>query len=167
MKYIKTYILALMLLFIPFAQTKAAVAAIWAIWNPATATTIAIYGLASPFVARVVFPLLVKQPGNIEAGWILGLILGGVILDNDGIPRLQAISTDEAMELNLSTYKANIFNSELEEINQVLQEISMQLPENTTYEQANELWTSYSELLSEESFEVLQAIANKAANQAL
>ena len=61
----------------------------------------------------------------------------------------------------------NIFNSELEEINQVLQEISMQLPENTTYEQAYELWTSYSELLSEESFEVLQAIANKVANQAL
>ncbi len=160
MKTFRTLSLITLLSIFTAQSSKGAIAALWAIWNPAVATSIAIYGLAAPVVGYVAFPLLVRQPGNRVAGLILGGLIGVVILDEDGIPSLHKLNQIEAMKYSLSNEELLSFNNEIEEINILVEEVSNQINKNSDFNEVSSTWSQYDGIISRASRSALSKIAN-------
>ncbi len=158
MKNLRLVLLTLILSFSQINQPRAAVAALVTIWNPVAATTIALYGLAAPVVGGVAWTLLWDWDGRTAAGIVLGGVLGLVILDEEGIPEFSQISYGEGIELGASEADIEIYNSEIEEANLILQEISVSIKKQDTTDDVQEAWTQYESLVSPSTLKVMRAI---------
>lgn len=92
----------------------------------------------------------------------LGIIGGLILLDEEGAEvSFEKISLEQASKLKLSQKEITIYNSEIDEINAVFEEVSNELAEDSTIDDARNIWQEYKEYLSPESFKVMQSLNNK------
>jgi len=86
----------------------------------------------------------------------LGIIGGLVLLDEEQASvSFEAIDESSAKEMGITKREIRIYNSELDEINAVFQEVSNELDESSTIENSRQLWQDYSEYLSPETYKVM------------
>lgn len=161
MKTLQLLFLSLFITIVPMQQSKAAVAGVVAIAGaPAVASGIALAGLGSAGLGL----LLTIADGNCDGGacvvyFLLGAVAGVVLLDDAGVVEFNHISLENAKKIGIKRSDVDIYNSELEEVNMVFSEVSSELTKESTPEDAKNLWSKYSDLVSPETFSVMQALA--------
>lgn len=144
-------------------QSKAAVAGIVAIAGaPVAAGTIAMSGLATTAVGF----LGTVSDDNCDGGaclvyFVLGAFIGIVLLDDKSALEFKNVTLDNVKKLGLKKSDIDIYNSELEEVNMLFNEVTSELTKDSTPQEAKRLWNQYSDLVSSETFSVMQALASQ------
>ena len=167
MKKFITKILTILILITPIKQTNAAVAGLASLagFNPAP---LALAALASPVVGAVSLAITsVRNDGDnadigrsAHWGFFIGGLIGLVILDEDS-RRIEFTKIDDkrAKRLNISLHELEIYNNEIDEVNIVFQEVTTYLSEESTINDSREVWAQMKDLISLESYKVMQRIA--------
>ncbi len=156
MKTFKMVLLTLLLTFAPFKHVNAGIGAVIALLNPAVGGTIALSGLALSGAGLTVATLGDGEYGPVILGGI-AFYAGLVILDEEnGAVSFTQVDELTVAKLKLDPTKVVIYNSEIEEANVLLDEVSSSLNADSTVEEAKELWSELSDLVSPETFEIMQ-----------
>lgn len=163
MKMIKTLVLASLMTIVPVRQSNAAVSAVLAIAGTGGAGAVALAGLGSVGVGFLATMNSSScDGGGCLVGFLLGATVGAILLDNEtGKFEFKKLDLDNAKSLGLNAREMEIYNSEIEEVNLVFEEVSSQLSNESTIEESEALWSEYQDYLSSESFEVMKKLATK------
>lgn len=163
-KLVQQLALTAILIAAPIQQSKAVIAAVTSIWNPPAAITLAYIGVASPVVGTAAYYIFSKEKGCNSgvciAGLVLGSIVGLIFLEETGTIEFSKLSEEQALKLGIKINQAEIYNSEIEEVNILLKEVASQLDEKSSLEATQLLWEEYSEHVSAETFDVMITIVN-------
>lgn len=158
-KIISTTVLSVLLTVGTVRTTNAAIATYTAFFSPAAAAKLALTGLATIGIgyggSYVMKKTLCEGEKGCLAPMVAGWIIGMIFLDEGtGMVEFRKLDRNLSTQLNVETLDIEIFNSELEEANAVLAEVSSKLTEKTTHEDLANLWEEYEDYLSPESFKV-------------
>lgn len=86
-------------------------------------------------------------------------LIGLVILDEkSGELKFSPLSSDQAKSLGISQAQADIYNSEVEELNLVKEDIESKMTERTSNEEVVEQWREGQKYLSQETLKVASKI---------
>jgi hypothetical protein len=151
----------------PAQKSEAAVAGIMAATGAGAAGSVAIAGLASPFVMGTVMAVAnAEDDVHFTLGFVLGAYLGAlgglVLLDEEtGEVQFNQIDKAAANRLALSMKDVAIYNSEIEEANILFEEVRSELTAESTVEESRELWNDMRDFVSPETFAVMQKLVEK------
>ena len=165
MKNLRNLVLFTFLIALPVQQSKALVAGITAFFNPVTATYIALSGLASPVVGVAISYATSEEDGCDAGACMVGLVLGGmlglVLLEEKGKAEFSTLTKEDTQRLGLDPVSVAIFNTEVDEANILLSEVSSQMKKFSTQEDAKKAWADLKEYVSPETIEVMEVISNQ------
>ena len=107
---------------------------------------------------------LYARIGNMTSTWRLILSISGLLLLNEegrAQVELVALSDEDIEKMGITSLERDIYNSELEELNAIADEVEFSLNQldKPTVDEAKDLWEENRELVSKESWSVLQKIA--------
>lgn len=160
MKALKIFFLSLFIIAAPVQQSQAVVSGVLAIAGSPAAGAVALSGLASAGVGL----LATTNASSCDGGscvvfLFLGLVAGAVLLE-DGADNFafSELSIDQAQELGLSAESIQIYNSEIDEVNLILEEVTSHLTAQSSVEESKTLWKEYKEFLSPQTFSVMQKL---------
>lgn len=150
-------------------RSEALVGAVVAFANPAAGLSIAAVGGGSLLLSSMFSRLEAAPLGAVMAALLFGVV-GGVLLDEEGMAEFQPIKREEAEKLTISLDEMNAYNDELEEINLLHQNISLKVNQKlerhekieNVFEEAHIEWKSFEEMgyISHEAYEALKKISS-------
>ncbi len=161
MKLFKSILLAALIAFIPVKNSHGAFGAVMSLLSPGSGVPIALAGLATAGGGLAYAKMNSDDMGRAFFGVVM-FYTGLILLDEDsGEVSFDKISSDESRHLTASADKIAIYNSEIDEVNTIFEEVVSGLNKNSTANDAKALWDDMSEFISPETYEVMQEIANK------
>lgn len=123
-------------------------------------------GIAGPVAGM---HLIARSASSSENGqmiaFFLGLpamiILGVVLLDEEsGQIKFDEVDADQASKLGLTANEIEVYNSEVYEVNILVEEVSASLVTESTLKDSVELWDEMKEFVSPETFKVMQTLVS-------
>ncbi len=159
---IKITVLSLIITLVPMQKSKAAVAGVAALAGASAAGNIALAGLASPVIGFGAMALSQDcDRGVCAIFFFLGFVAGVVLLDEETKNfEFSELDNLKARELGIDQNSIEVFNSEVADANILMEEVSSQLNENSSVDEARGLWKEYRDYLSSETFEVMQILVS-------
>lgn len=154
---LKAAVLSILMVAMPISKSHAIV-------GVATGNApLALAGLASPAVGYgMVF--VGSETGMCHefeciSFFALGIVGGLIMLDEDeSTLSFQKLDSKLANKYEIDAKSMNIYNSEIEEVNAIFEEVTSNLDKDSTIEDAQALWTEYREYISVQTYEVMQKI---------
>jgi len=163
MKTLKLTLLTALIAFAPVQSSQGAVSAVMAIFGSPAAGGVALAALGSVGVGYLgTVTARSCDGGTCLAAFALGAAAGIILLDEEGgNVKFEAIEDFEAKALGLTQKEAGIYNSEVEEVNMLFQEVKSNLTGESSIKDAKAVWEDYKELVSEETFKAMKVIAQE------
>jgi len=167
MKKLLAAVFSIMLTVAPAQKSEAAVAAVMAMTGAGAAGSVAIAGLASPFVGSIGYGIAgsgddMSQGIGIIVGAYIGILVGAVLLDEEsGDIQFNEIDSSVAEQLNISKSDIATYNSEVEEANIVFEEVRANLSGESSVEESRAVWSEMKEFVSPATFKVMQKLASQ------
>lgn len=163
MKAIKCLVLTVLLTFSTTQKSHAIASVVMAVNGVPTAGSVALTGLG---IGAGGLTLAVTQVVCYEWNCLtlafLSLVVGGLVLDEQtSALSFSSLSNEQSIDLGLTTEEMNMYNTELDEVNAVFEEVIINLEADSKIEEARLLWNEYKDFLSPKTFKVMQTIISR------
>jgi len=165
MRAIKLLALSLCLTLGTVQKSNAAVSAVMAIGGAPAAGAVAMTGLrfiGGGFVLSALAAIESCGGGACLGALAYGGIIGLVLLD-EGTDSFtfNELKESGAKKLKISEDEMEIYNSEIDEINLIFEEVTANLNIDSSIEESKQAWSEVKEFVSPESFKVMQVLASQ------
>ena len=105
--------------------------------------------------------VIVAEYSDEATGFML-VLMGLVIMDEETQTlKFNTLSDKLAQDKGVNLEDAAIYNSEIEEVNIIFNEVTSQLTKDSTVEDSKKLWSEHQDMLSVETIKVLKTISSK------
>jgi hypothetical protein len=161
-KVLKATLLSTMVFTASVQSTHASLSVITALISPAFSAKMAITGLAATGAGTMIsiFSADECRINRCPDTMLLGFVAGLIFLNEDGSADFQQINTTQALSLGIRLEDAQIYNSELEEANSLLQEVSARMHKDITVKEIKEEWNKVKDLVSPQTYRVMEVLSS-------
>jgi len=161
MKKLLLAALSIMITLAPVQKAHGVAGVVMAIGGVTSAGTVALAGLASPFVGIFIGQEADEEWGGVS-GFMIGSAIGLILLDEEqGSVTFNKVKAEQAGKLALTEDQIEIYNSEIEEANILFEEVASNLTAESSVEESRAVWNEMQDFVSAETIEVMQSLISK------